>query len=333
MGVLPDRAACAVLPVGERQLIMKKLVIDHDRLKEARDAFARFHFPVDGGVADSGSISLVMGDSRTGKTFGAKSYLQGFPQRQGERGMIYPALLVEMPASGGYRAILENLADTMSIAHTLRMNNSVLTNNILHGLEFHEVELLIFDEVQDVCDIKNSRPASDFKRLMRKILNLEKASIVCIGLPETYTLLSSDKQLVGRGGLQYAFLHPYSWESDEERMSFRLLCDQFDEGMPFLNKSRLGAAATAERLHWVSQGIIGLLKNFLFIAGSLAINDGSQEVDATHLARAYDRIKPPKTSFNPFRDDWSKKPDAVATAAPLATHDPFAKRKRSTHAQ
>ncbi|TIQ61989.1 MAG: hypothetical protein E5X41_30540 [Mesorhizobium sp.] len=170
MGVLPDRAARAVLPVGERQLIMKKLVIDHDRLKEARDAFARFHFPVDGGVADSGSISLVMGDSRTGKTFGAKSYLSGFPPRQGERGMIYPALLVEMPASGGYRAILENLGDAMNVAHTLRMNNSVLTNNILRGLEFHEVALLIFDEVQDVCDIKNPRLASDFKRLLRKVL-------------------------------------------------------------------------------------------------------------------------------------------------------------------
>src|SRR5688572_3691831 len=103
MDVLPDRAARAELPVGERQLIMKKLIIFHDRLKEARDAFARFHLPVDGGVADSGSISLVMGDSRTGKTFGAKSYLGGFPPRLGERGMIFPALLVEMPASGGYR--------------------------------------------------------------------------------------------------------------------------------------------------------------------------------------------------------------------------------------
>ncbi|RWI99951.1 hypothetical protein [Mesorhizobium sp.] len=115
-------------------------------------------------------------------------------------------------------------------------------------------------------------------------------------------------------------------------MSFRLLCDQFDTGMPFLNKSRLGAAATAERLHWVSQGIIGLLKNFLFNAGCLAINDGSDQVDATHLAQAYDWIKPPQTSFNPFRDDWSKKADAIATAAPLTTHDPFAKRKRSAHA-
>ncbi|WP_457940827.1 hypothetical protein [Mesorhizobium sp. 10J20-29] len=186
--------------------------------------------------------------------------------------------------------------------------------------------------MQDVCSVRNPKLAADFKRLIRKILNLEKASIICIGLPETYGLLSGDKQLVGRGGLPYVFLRPYSWDSAEERMSFRLLCDHFDKGMPFLKKSGLGDTAVAEQLHWVSEGIIGLLKNFLFLAGTEAINDGSDAINASHLALAYDWIKPPQTSFNPFRDDWSKKPKPANDSRPAASHDPFSKRKQRAHA-
>ncbi|QND63655.1 AAA family ATPase [Mesorhizobium loti] len=303
-----DRLRAAQLPAAERQAILKKLIINHDRLAEGMDALSRFHMPVKGGVHDTGCVSAIVGDSRTGKSFAASAYARHFPPVTGEKGMILPVLLVETAPTGGLRPVLENLANALGMLHSPRMNNALLTINILEGLKYHQVQLLIFDEFQDVCDSRNVRLAVDVKRLLRKILNLDTLNIVCIGLPETYEILANDEQLVGRGGLQHAHLHPYTWDSQEERMSFRLLCEKFDEGMPFQEKSGLGVASVAQRLHWVSDGIIGKLKNFLFQAGCLAINDGCEHVTFEHLAMAYSAIKPPKTIFNPFVDDWSQRP-------------------------
>ncbi len=323
-----DRKTASALPAGERQAILKKLVIQHDRMTECMNALMRFHMPVAGGTHDTGSVSAIIGDSRTGKTFAAGAYAKNHPAMQGDNGMIFPVLLVETAPTGGMRPVLENLANALGMVHSQRMNNALLTNNILDGLKYHKVELLVFDEFQDVCDPRNRKLALDVKRLVRKILNLDTLNIVCIGLPETYEIIANDKQLVGRGGLQHVFLYPYSWDSDEERMSFRLLCDMFDEGMPFPEKAGLGLASTARCLHWVSDGIIGKLKNFLFQAGCLAINDGSERVTFPHFAIAYDAIKPPRTSFNPFRDDWSLKPTVDVPPAIVDAGDTFSKRRQ-----
>ncbi|TPI22536.1 TniB family NTP-binding protein [Mesorhizobium sp. B4-1-1] len=331
MGETSDRLRTAQLAAAERQSILKKLIINHDRLVDGMEALARFHMPVKGGIHDTGCVSAIVGDSRTGKSFAASAYVRRFPPAEGEKGMIFPVLLVETAPTGGMRPVLENLANALGMLHSQRMNNALLTNNILEGLKYHQVQLLIFDEFQDVCDSRNIRLAVDVKRLLRKILNLDTLNIICIGLPETYQILANDKQLVGRGGLQHAHLHPYTWDSDDERKSFRLLCDMFDDGMPFRKKSGLGSVAVAQRLHWVSDGIIGKLKNFLFQAGCLAINDGCEHVTFEHLAMAYSAIKPPKTTFNPFVDDWSLRP-VDQTELPLSAAQRALSKKSVAHA-
>ncbi|WP_313008036.1 hypothetical protein, partial [Brevundimonas vesicularis] len=60
---------------GERQDLTRKIVIEHARFKQAIDGIARFHKPVVGGFPDRGSLGVLIGDSRTGKTFAAKRYL------------------------------------------------------------------------------------------------------------------------------------------------------------------------------------------------------------------------------------------------------------------
>lgn len=326
-----ERLKAAKLPAAERQAILKRLTIKHDRLLEGTAAISRFHKPVTGGVHDTGCVSAIIGDSRTGKSFAASAYSKGFPATSGEKGMIFPVLMVETAPTGGLRPVLENLANALGMIHSQRMNNSLLTNNILEGLTYHGVQLLIFDEFQDVCDSRNVRLAVDVKRLLRKILNLDTLNVICIGLPETYDILANDKQLIGRGGLQHVHLHPYTWDSHDERMSFRLLCDKFDDGMPFKEKSGLGSASVAQRLHWVSDGVIGKLKNFLFQAGCLAINDGCDHLTFEHFATAYTAVKPPRTTFNPFVDDWSMKP-VDKTEVPLHTAQRSLSKRKAAYA-
>jgi hypothetical protein len=65
----------------------------------------------------------------------------------------------------------------------------------------------------------------------------------------------------------------------------------------------------AERLHFVTNGSIGRLKDFLFNAGSHAINDNSSSIEIEHFRRAYDEQKKPGIAFNAFVDDLAQAPE------------------------
>lgn len=101
----------------------------------------------------------------------------------------------------------------------------------------------------------------------------------------------------------------YDWESVEGREAFRLLCGVIDKALPFESRSGFYAAGMAERLYFVTHGSIGRLKDFLFNAGSHAINEDAPSIGLEHLRRAYDEQKKPGVAFNAFVDDLADAPD------------------------
>lgn len=163
-----------------------------------------------------------------------------------------------------------------------------------------EVEFVIFDEAQELFPEKNKKVLSFARKLLRKMLNLQQFSILCIGLPETYSVIAEDSQLIGRGGLPYKRLRPYDWNQQDDQKHFRVLCHKFDEEMPF-ELSGFGSLEFSYRLFKASRGCIGMLKSYMVAAGNLAIADGSPKVELAHFADAYDERKRPGETRNPFR--------------------------------
>lgn len=302
--------------VGERQLLIKNIFVKHDRFQEAWGAISRCHYPVKGGNPDFGSISVVAGESRVGKTYVASQYTRNFPPIVADCGMVFPVLRVDVPIDGK-RGLLEAIADALHLKHSLRVNSPSLMQMILKALVDHKVQLLVLDEVQTILNDGNRQMVSYARLLFRKISNLGCLNILCIGLEETYDFMAADPQLAGRG-LTYTIVRPYSWDSEEERQLFRLLCDAFDSLLPFDERSQLGTTWMAQRLFYATDGNIGRLKNFLFSAGCLAINDATKRIEVSHFATAYDYSKPRGVTFNPFIHDLSSAPKAK-TAEPSAT--------------
>lgn len=294
--------------IGERQLQMKKIFIEHDRFKDARSFIARAHYPAEGGVPDFGTISVLAGESRAGKTSVAKQYLKAFPVRIGEGGVISPVVYVNIPIDG-HRALLCHIANALGLKYSQRVNTPTLLTMIKAGLMDQAVELLIFDEVNKMVAVDNHRGMIYTLHLFRTLVDECNLNIVCIGLEETYELLSGDDQVTGRGGLPSHIVKPYSWQSEDERLLFRLLCDEFDSRLPFNTKANLQSGWFAHRLFYTSKGgYIGRLSNFLYRAGCLALNDGSDGVEVRHLAQAFESIKEPQIEFNPWVHDISKAP-------------------------
>jgi len=302
-----------------RQLQMRNIVIEHDRFLEAVGALRTFHMPVDEGVPSVATLSALIGDSRTGKTFATKRYARQFPAISGETGIIQRVVYVDMPmeGGGGQRAILESFAQALHFPVTSRMNSPTQIAGVLRALEAQKVELLILDETEQVFRENDRRLLGFGRGLLRKILDLGTLSIVCIGLHPTYNLLAADPQLTGRGGLPYKQLRPYSWENHDERGVFRLLCDAFDRQLPFPERSGLGASDLAHAIYWVTQGNIGRLKTLIEAAGARAINDANaQRIERRHFEEAYELSKPPGRPFNPFRDGMTNAPKAADGGRP-----------------
>lgn len=295
---------------SDKQRAIRDLVVEHTQFTQTINALQRFHFPVNGGLPARGTISAVIGDSRTGKTFATKKYASQFSASVGEAGILRPVLYVDMPpeGGGGLRGILEAFAISLGLHVTLRMTNPLLTSLIMRALVDQGVEVVLLDEFDQVFRENDKRLLGAGRGLIRKIVDLNTLSVVCIGLPSAYELLRTDSQLVGRGGLPFQQLRPYGGPGSDEWVTFRMVCDAFDRALPFSIEAGLGGADFAARLHWATQGNIGHLKFYIEAAAAEALNEEAAQVGLTHFASAFDVRKPLNQTFNPFKHDLSFAP-------------------------
>ncbi|NNM73843.1 ATP-binding protein [Enterovirga aerilata] len=303
-----ERAERAALPAAARQTIIKQMFVGHDRFEEATKQVRAFHMPVEGGVHDTGSLFALAGESRAGKTYVLKRYAREFPVEQGETGLMRRVVYVDLPVACNERGFVERIAAALNVGRATKMNTEALFGNILIGFQEQGTELLLLDEVQEALSPQRPAALRGCQGYLRKMLDLGSMNIVAAGLMETYALMEADAQLEGRGLLPHHIVLPYTWENKEDRAGFRLLCDYIDARLPFLEKSGLGSQWCSARLHWVSDGLIGRLKAFVFRAASYALNESAPKIETAHLVRAWDLVKPVGTTFNPFRDDLSGAP-------------------------
>jgi hypothetical protein len=188
--------------------------------------------------------------------------------------------------------------------------------------------LILFDEVNTVISETSQQALRHVRTLLRKLVDECHLNIVCIGLGEVHGLLAGDSQLTGRGGLPNHIVKPYSWDSEEERRLFRLLCDELDRRLPFDRRSKFGDPWFAERLFLSSGGgIVGRLTDFIYSAGCSALNDGAEGIEIGHLAEAHERIMNKEHTFNPWVHDLSMAPkDSKSLLAGRHPRDVFKKK-------
>jgi hypothetical protein len=297
------------MPASDRQSLIDKMFVSHDRFELAFTGIERFHFPVTGGSPAAGALGLLMGDTRTGKSYAGQRYAKKHPHVDGPAGKIIPVAVAYMPIEGGAAGLLHAISSAIGVQYSKRMSNEHLKECLKRALVARGVQLLILDECEQVVRSSKKGYIVYFKDMLRKLLDIGSFSILCIGLEEVYDELNDDPRLVGRGLLPYTHLEPYRWQSEADRRQFRLICAGFDKLLPFASQSGLSENEFAQRLHWVSEGRIGHLKQMLKYAAYNALNDGAASVEKSHFIDAYERIKPWGTSFNAFEDDLSRAPD------------------------
>lgn len=290
------------LPKGDRQDLIKSLVLTHGRLLDTLDMIERCHYPVKGGVRNYGKFAALIGDSRVGKSFAIAKYAARFPEQQTDEGIKKPVIVATTPIGGGMRPLADAIAAAMGLHYSQRLNTIGVMNAVVDVLPKIGCELLIIDEFQEVADERFPKRLADARGFLRRIVDNCKVSVILAGLPNSYGLIAADPQLVGRGNLPCFRIPAYDWDNPVDRAGFRGLCGTIDAFLPFPEMAGLEDERLASRLIGVTNGLMGRIMDYVYETACIAMNEDAPKILPRHFADYRDLLLTPEDNSNPFTE-------------------------------
>lgn len=246
---------------------------------------------------------LVAGKQGAGKTTLIEWYAGDFPIRESPEKLIVPVLVVTVPSpatvKGLASAMLEALGDPASDKGAV----SSITLRLKNYIRDCAVELILLDEFQHFDDRQSKNVLKTISDWLKNLINQTRRPIVLVGMPGCESVLETkgNEQLKRRFSSREQ-IAPFTWDPPDNADEFRQLLKRIDDAMPLLKESHLAEATTAFLIYSATDGVINFVMKLLRWAAKLAIESGSEQIDHSILAQAYEErlAQHFKTRPNPF---------------------------------
>lgn len=297
-----ERAEAALRSPAERQRMIETLLVRYPRHRAMSKFIASFHRPVKGGTHDHGHIGVLLGATRSGKSWVLRDYISAFPAVQTDGIVEKPVLLITVMDDMAAHDVIRSTFLALGYLSVPHIKTDALMAIVIEALPDHGVELIIFDDVDNALKSQRTGYAKKILAFIKGILDKDCCNVLCAGRSELYGILAAADQIKGRGGLKQTVLEPYRWQVRDEREQVRLLLDEIDERLPFARKSGLADPDLAAHLYAVSGGVIGQMMNYVEPAAYEAMNDRANRIERDHFIHVAKSLMAPGTSFVPFRD-------------------------------
>lgn len=299
----PDaRAAAAALPVGERQWMVKRLLVGYPTFRRLLDNIQRLHRPVEGGTHDTGVIGGVLALPRSGKSFACESYWRRNPVRITEGGECHPVVYLQVRDDWTPHHMAEAIYFATGAKSIPRLKTSAMITGAIRRLLEARTELVIVDDAHFAFLGTKGRTLSNYRSIIKGIADTNACNVLLSGLPDLRAFVEADSQIQGRGDFPCWHIEPLRWGMADEREQFSLLLHAIDRRLPFRDLSGLASPRNATHFHRISQGVIGRVMNVVRDAANRAIDAGSSMILEEHLQEAADCRAMPGQDFRPFRD-------------------------------
>jgi hypothetical protein len=97
-------------------------------------------------------------------------------------------------------------------------------------------------------------------------------------------------------------IQPFSWQTPKDVEEFRQLLRRIDDELPLFKDSHLAQSTTAFLIYSATGGVINYVMKLLRRAATLAVEVGSEQIDHSILAQAYEErlAQDFKNRPNPF---------------------------------
>lgn len=258
-----ERAAVAVLPSGERQRMVENLLYEYPAFTKTMKFVKRFRHPVDGGTHGRGCCAGVLGESRSGKSYVLRRYLEENPPVAAEDGESFPVVYLEARDDWTPHHFAEQLFMATGAKAVPKVKTPALISSCQRRIVNARTELVIIDDAHFLLLERHGRSLSLFKSFIKAIADLRTCNVLLAGLPHLHGFVASNEQLFFRGGFPKCDVVPLSWKLKEEQNQFRLLLNGIDERLPFARKSNLAHPDWAVDFHRLSGGMIGRIMNVI----------------------------------------------------------------------
>lgn len=215
---------------------------------------------------------LIVGSSNNGKSKILRHF-EGLhkpdPNPEGEYSIV-PVIYIEAPKKPDTNDFYNRILEAVWQPYTIRARDAEKEREVIKILRSIQLKVLMIDEIQHII-AGGQVKQREFRNGLKSLGNELRISIICAGVDEAFNAFNTDPQLSNR--FEPEFLP--KWKMDNE---YGDLLESFERGIPLRKPSHLRDPAIAQKVLWMSEGIIGEIHEVLKRAAVQAIKSKSEQI-------------------------------------------------------
>jgi len=220
---------------------------------------------------------LVVGDSNSGKTMLAERFIDLHQpyERSDNEGVVIPALYIQSPPTPSESRLYTNILNRMFAPFRPSDSIEKKHSQVVVLMKACNVKMLIIDEIHSLLAGSLEKQRT-FLSVMRNLSNELQIPIIGLGTKDALRAIKTDPQLDNR----FTPVLLPKWEMNND---FRRLLMSFERMLPLAEPSNLKQMDIAQKLHFMSEGLLGELSTLLTEAAVLAVRSGTEKIDLSVL--------------------------------------------------
>jgi hypothetical protein len=216
---------------------------------------------------------LIVGPSNNGKTQILRRFEDNHkpdPNPDGDYSIV-PVLFVEAPSRPDIGAFYDKILEAVWQPYSIRAKEPDKEREVKKVLRSIQLKVLMIDEIQHIIAGSQTKQR-EFRNSLKSLGNELQISIICAGVNEAFNAFNTDEQLSNRFEPE---LLP-KWSLNNE---YGDLLESFERRLPLKTPSNLrGNPAIAQKVLWMSEGILGEIHEVLKRSAILAIKNKSEQI-------------------------------------------------------
>ena len=228
---------------------------------------------------------LIVGDSNSGKTMLAERFSNTHPayEREDGEGVVIPALYIQAPPIPNESRLYGNILDKMFAPFRPSDSTERKHHQVMTLMKACNVKMLIIDEIHSLLAGPLDKQRI-FLSVIRNLSNELKIPIVALGTKDALRAIKTDPQLDNR----FTPVLLPRWDMNTD---FRRLLASFERMLPLKDASNLKNINISQKLHHMSEGLLGELSYILTEAAVLAVKSGTEKI-SIDILKALDYQSP-----------------------------------------
>lgn len=238
---------------------------------------------------------LIVGASNNGKTKILRKFESKHkpdPNPDGDYSII-PVLFVSAPKKPDINNFYDRILEAVWQPYSIRAGDSEKEREVVKVLKNIQLKVLLVDEIQQIM-AGGQVKQNEFRNGLKLLGNELKISLVVAGVEDAFNAFNTDPQLSNR--FEPAFLPKWSMNNE-----YGDLLASYEFNIPLKKASNLRDPAIAQKILWMSEGILGEIHEILKRAAVAAIKDKSEQITLSVIekirwtAPSKRKIAPPPT--------------------------------------